>query len=125
MSSSELRQRGAVGQPAASARSKAALSSGGNGLPGADPSDDEPRVAAAAGAFDDDSNSAVAPPAAPGVQRMLEEDGDDDGSTAGDVVASPPVPNNGSRLNLPPTLREAFEKRKAELLKQHPDMLVS
>jgi len=80
-----------------------------------DPADEEPRVAAASSAFADSNSNGADAPGAPSTQSMTDDDGDGAREEQG--------AHNGSRLNLPPALREAFEKRKAELLRQHPDLL--
>ena len=109
--------------------------------------DAEPLVPAARSAFDDterdtgsESSASSAPsaaaapahlPAGPAAQSMDDDGSSDTGvleldtSAAMGAIPASSGANNGSRLNLPPQLRAAFEQRRAELLAQHPDIMVS
>lgn len=86
--------------------------------------------AAASAASGTSAAAAAAPADLPGpAAQSMDDDGDSDaGALELDTSAAAPAAagaTNGSRLNLPPQLRAAFEQRRAELLAQHPDILVS
>jgi hypothetical protein len=115
---SELRHRKPDGgQPSSKQRSVAPSTLDG------DDADDVPLVSPATSAYasvdDDDASGGAGALAGPISQSMNEADES--------VAASAPQQpaNNGSQLNLPPQLRSAFERRKAELLAKYPDLLVS
>lgn len=87
-----------------------------------DDEDTEPLVAPASSAFDESASSAD-PIAAPASQLMDDGDGSDDDQEPAPVPFDPTVQINGRRLNLPPSLRAMFERRREELLRTHPDLL--
>lgn len=105
--------------------------------------DAEPLVPAARSAFDgaerdagNEISASSAAPAAPAdlpgpASQSMDDVGTDSGALELDTSAAMGVDPassgvaNGSRLNLPPQLRAAFEQRRAELLAQHPDIMVS
>jgi hypothetical protein len=115
---SELRHRKPDGgQPSSKAHSAAPST-----LDDGDDVDDAPLVSPATSAYasvadvDVSAGGALAGP----ISQSMDE-GDESATTA-----APQQPaNNGSQLNLPPQLRSAFERRKAELLAKYPDLLVS
>ena len=90
-----------------------------------DHEDDEPLVAPAASAWEATASSSE-PIAAPASQLMDDSfsgDDSDEESAPAPAPFDPSVQTNGSRLNLPPSLRAMFERRRDELLRTHPDLL--
>lgn len=87
--------------------------------------DDEPLVTPAVSAWEDFAcqSEPIAAPASQLVDDSFSGDDSDDDAAPAPAPFDPSVQTNGSRLNLPPSLRAMFERRRDELLRTHPDLL--
>lgn len=135
---SELRHRKDAAGHSHGAHSHAHAHSHGGAFASHDEEDDQPLVPAARSAFDhpmEGDADATASPAAPGVESMPDATAEsliseeqmrafmEEAATTTSTTGSSGVSHNGTRLNLPPHLRGVFERRRAELLRQYPDLM--